>query len=69
VKVGQAIREARHYRGFSQTRLADLAGVTSRAIGYWENDAKIPDLVLLMRLAEALGVEFVCTGAGVTWRA
>jgi transcriptional regulator with XRE-family HTH domain len=52
----------------SQVALARTAGVTDRAISYWEAGVKIPNLMLLVKLAGALHVEFVCIGDGVLWR-
>lgn len=66
--VGEAIRDARIMRGMSQLQLARAAGVTDRAISYWEKGHKVPGLELLAKLAGALHVEFVVIGEGVLWR-
>ena len=37
MKLGEFLREKRIKQGLSQQELADKAGVTKRAIAYWEN--------------------------------
>lgn len=40
VDLGNILQEERNKQGLSQQKLADLAGVTKRAIAYWENGMK-----------------------------
>lgn len=40
MNLGKILREERKRQGLSQQNLADLAGVTKRAIAYWEKGTK-----------------------------
>lgn len=66
--ISDAIRSARHHRGLSQERLASNAGVSERAVSYWETERRDPTASSLCKLAGALGVEFVCRNEGMHWR-
>lgn len=46
----------RKERGFKQEALAEALGVTAQAVSKWENDISCPDIMLLPKLAELLGV-------------
>ena len=54
---GQRIKALRTAQGLSQQQLADLIYVTRKTVGNWETGNRIPDLTMLSRLAECLGVE------------
>ena len=54
---GEDLRRLRMERGLSQQQLADLLFVDRSSIARWENGKRVPDLTVLARLAEALGVE------------
>ena len=58
--TGARLRLARHLRGFTQTDLAAIVGVSHQFIGYLETGAKEPNDVLVRALGAALGfdVEF-----------
>lgn len=53
--LGQRIRRVRIDGGLSQEALAKLAGVTLRAVSYWEADARNPNLESLRRISGATG--------------
>jgi putative transcriptional regulator len=53
--LGQRIRRVRGDAGLSQEALAQLAGVTLRAVSYWEADARNPNLESLRRISGATG--------------
>lgn len=40
MNLGKILQEERKRQGLSQQNLADLAGVTKRAIAYWEKGTK-----------------------------
>lgn len=42
--------------GMTQTSLAEMVGVTQKAISHWEVGRAVPTLTNLMRVAEVLGV-------------
>ena len=54
---GQRIKALRTAQGLSQQQLADLIFVTRKTVGNWETGNRIPDITMLSRLAECLGVE------------
>lgn len=55
--LGMRIRELRTERGFSQTDLARLVGVTPSTISQVEGNLIYPSLPALFKMAETLGVE------------
>jgi len=54
---GQRIRSLRTEKGLSQQQLADLIYVTRKTVSNWESGNRMPDITMLSRLAECLGVE------------
>lgn len=56
-ELGRSVRELREERGWSQTELARAAGMTQSAVARFEAGGTVPTLVVLERLARALGVE------------
>lgn len=57
--VRKRLRELRQARGFTQARLAELAGITVDAVNRIERGDRTPGLDTLDRLATALGVDIV----------
>ena len=55
-KIGPFIRQLRKDRHMTQKELASLLNVTDKAVSKWELGASLPDVALLLPLAEALGV-------------
>ena len=53
----QHIRALRTEKGLSQQQLADMIFVTRKTVGNWESGNRMPDITMLSRLAECLGVE------------
>ncbi|MCI0407734.1 MAG: helix-turn-helix domain-containing protein [Acidobacteria bacterium] len=53
---GQRLARLRKARGFSQTELGELLGVSQRVMTYYERQSERPPAHLLPRLAEVLGV-------------
>ena len=55
-KIGLFIRDRRLALGLTQQQLAQRVGITDKAVSKWELGASLPDVALLLPLAEALGV-------------
>ena len=63
LKIGRFISELRKEKNMTQTELAELIGVTDRAVSKWENGRGLPDISLIRPLCEALSVsanELLC---------
>ena len=54
--LGKRIAMLRKEKGMNQDTLAEVLGVSPQAVSKWENDQTCPDISLLPRLAELLGV-------------
>lgn len=54
--LGKMIAALRKEKGMTQSALAEKMGVTDKAVSKWERDLSCPDIMLLPRLAETLGV-------------
>lgn len=55
-KIGPFIRRLRKERGMTQKELAAVLNVTDKAVSKWELGTSLPDVGLLLPLAETLGV-------------
>lgn len=53
---GKTLKELRHGKGITQSRLAELLMVSPQAISKWENNIGYPDLTLLAPLSDIFGV-------------
>ena len=56
LKLGERIRRARKARGYSQSDLANVLNVSQPTIANWELGAHDPRQLMLVRLADVLGV-------------
>jgi len=54
--IGKRISYLRREKGITQEEMAEKLGVTPQAVSKWENDISYPDILLLPKLAEMLGV-------------
>lgn len=54
--TGTAIKSLREKKGFTQTQLAEILGVSSKAVSKWETAKGLPDITLIEPLADALCV-------------
>jgi len=54
--TGSTIKTLRDGRELTQAALADMIGVSPKAVSKWETGRGLPDISLLSPLAEALGV-------------
>lgn len=57
VKVGSFLRLLRKEKGKTQEEIAEMLGVSSRSVSRWENGNTMPDLVLLVELADYYNVD------------
>jgi ribosome-binding protein aMBF1 (putative translation factor) len=58
-ELGQAVREMREQRGWTQTQLAQASGLTQPAVARFEAGGTVPTISVLERLANALEAELV----------
>lgn len=56
MSIGQNIRRLRESKGLNQAQLAEIAGVTDKAVSTWENDLKIPRMGAIQRIADHFGL-------------
>ena len=56
--IGKKIEKYRKERDLTRNELAELIGVTMPTIYRWENGDRLPDIVMLMKLARILGVKY-----------
>ena len=54
--LGNNIRNFRKNKGLTQEELADLLNITPQAVSRWESTAGMPDVSMLIPLAQTLGV-------------
>ena len=57
IKIGAFLRELRKEKGLTQETLAEKFGVSSRSVSRWENGNTIPDLSILIELADYYAVD------------
>lgn len=55
-KIGQFLKELRNEKELTQERFAEILGVSNRSISRWENGVNMPDLDLLIQIAEYFDV-------------
>lgn len=53
--LGERLRQAREWAGFSQQDAAEVTGIAREVISYWETDRRVPGLGQLTRLAATYG--------------
>ncbi|ASF10483.1 putative transcriptional regulator [Nocardia brasiliensis NBRC 14402] len=58
-ELGRSVRQMREGKGWSQTTLAEAAGMTQSAVARFEAGGTIPSLIVLERLAHALDADLV----------
>ena len=54
---GKRLVYARNKKGYSQKQLAELMGITPTRLNYWEKDKREPDIPMLKKLSEILGID------------
>ena len=55
-RIGEFIMELRKEKNMTQQELADVVGVTDRAVSNWENGRRMPDLSLISLVASTLNI-------------
>ena len=63
-KTGQMIKEARTKKGYTQSELGDILGVSNKAVSRWEKGESFPDVGVLENLSVTLdiGIEELIIG-------
>lgn len=56
-KIGRFLKELRNEKGLTQEMLAEKTGVSRRTVSRWETGSNLPDLVLLVELADFYEVD------------
>lgn len=54
--IGQNIRYYRKLRGYIQEKLAEMADINDKLVGFYETGKRIPPVINLVAIAEALEV-------------
>lgn len=54
---GARLKQLREQRGLSQKQLADVAGLSQRAVSHWEQGLRQPTWDAVQALCDALGVD------------
>ena len=62
--TGATIKSIREAKGITQNQLADMIGVTGKAISKWETGKGLPDISLLQPLATALDTSVMALMTG-----
>ena len=57
IKIGSFLRELRKEKELTQEQLAEKFGVSSRSVSRWENGNTMPELGILVELADYYGVD------------
>ena len=57
VKIGRLLQEFRKEKGLTQEQLAERMGVARRTVSRWETGSNMPDLDILMELADLYAVD------------
>ncbi|MDD4006214.1 MAG: helix-turn-helix transcriptional regulator, partial [Bacilli bacterium] len=54
--LGQRIARLRRNKGHTQEELGDKVGVSSQAVSKWETDSSVPDVMLLVKIANLFDI-------------
>ena len=57
VKIGSFLKTLRNEKGLTQEQLAEVVNVSRRSVSRWETGSNLPDLDVLMELADYYNVE------------
>lgn len=58
-KIGSFLKKLRNEKGITQEQLAELMQVSGRTISRWENGYNMPDISLLVEIADFYDVEIL----------
>ena len=56
MSIGENIAKYRKVKRLTQEQLGELLGVTNQAVSKWELDVSMPDVMLLPKISNALGI-------------
>ena len=57
IRIGEFLRELRKEKGLTQEQLAEQFNVSRRSVSRWETGSNLPDLSILVELAEFYDVD------------
>ena len=68
IKTGKFIAQCRKEKKLTQAQLAEMMGVTDRAVSKWETGRSMPDTSIMLELCETLGINVneLLTGERIT---
>lgn len=58
IKLGDRIKEFRLEKGLSQTQLANIIGVSQKAIDYWERNINEPKSSYIIAMVKCFGISY-----------
>ena len=64
--TGQTIKRLREEKKMTQAELAEIVGVSDKAVSKWETSKGLPDITLIEGIAQALGVSVMELMSGET---
>ena len=56
-KIGAILRQLRKEKGLSQEKLAEIFNVSSRSVSRWENGNTMPDISIIIELADFYDID------------
>ena len=59
VKIGEFLRELRKGKGLTQEQLAEQFSISRRSVSRWETGSNMPDVGLLIEIADFFDVEIL----------
>ncbi len=59
IKIGKFLKELRKEKGITQEQLAEILGISNRTISRWETGSNIPDISLLVEIADYFEVSIL----------
>ena len=57
MKIGTYLKELRKEKNLTQEQIAEKFGVSQRSVSRWENGNTMPDISVLIELADFYGVD------------
>ncbi len=58
VKLGERIKDLRLEKGLTQQKLAQLVGVSQKAVDYWERSVNEPKASYIIAMVNVFGISF-----------
>ncbi len=59
LKLSEHIKEFRRQRGLTQEQFAEAMGVTVGAVSKWESASTVPELAMVLDIADFFEVSFI----------